>query len=125
LYVQLLDGGIGRLLRVPNGAKPEQVPLPFEDAVDVAPADPRVPGALLLMTSWIKATKVYAYDPATKQVVDTQLQPTGPHDEAANIEAEEVKIPTYDGTLVPLSIVHQKGMKLNGSNPTNVYGYGS
>ena len=30
-----------------------------------------------------------------------------------------------DGTLVPLSIVHRKGLKLDGSNPTILYGYGA
>ncbi len=32
---------------------------------------------------------------------------------------------SHDGTLVPLSIVHKKGLKLDGSNPTIVYGYGA
>ena len=37
----------------------------------------------------------------------------------------EVKVPSYDGTLVPLSIVHPKGMKLDGSNWTILTGYGA
>jgi prolyl oligopeptidase len=37
----------------------------------------------------------------------------------------EVKVPSYDGTLVPLSIIHPKGMKLDGSNPTELIGYGA
>jgi prolyl oligopeptidase len=88
-------------------------------------ADPRVPGALLLVNSWTKAGAIWAYDPKTKTTSDTYLQPTGPHDEFTNVEAEELKIPSYDGTLVPLSIVHPKGMKLDGSNPTLLYAYGS
>jgi prolyl oligopeptidase len=36
----------------------------------------------------------------------------------------EVKIPSHDGTLVPLSIVHKKGLKLDGTNPTLIEGYG-
>ena len=34
-------------------------------------------------------------------------------------------VPSYDGALVPLSIIHPKGMKLNGSNPTELTGYGA
>jgi prolyl oligopeptidase len=60
-----------------------------------------------------------------KQVTDTKLQPAGPYDNPADLEAVEVKIPSYDGTLVPLSIVQRKGLKLDGSNPTFLFGYGS
>ena len=125
LYVQLLDGGIGRVLRVPYGSHPqaEEVALPFKGDVAVG-TDPRVPGALLYLTSWTSAFKIYAYDPDTKQVRDTRIQPTGPYDAPASIESEEVKARSYDGTLVPLSVVHEKNLKLDGSNPTLIEGYG-
>ncbi len=126
LYVRLLDGGVGRLLRIPYGAAPkaESVALPYDGAVFLR-ADPGVPGTLLYVTSWTKAFKVFAYDPKTNRVTDTRLQPAGPYDDPVNVESAEVKAPSYDGTLVPLSITYQKGMKLNGSNPTFLTGYGA
>lgn len=126
LYVKLQDGGIGRLLRVPYnaGAKAERVDLPFEGAIYDLSSEPRVPGVLFEMTSWTKAFRIHAYDPLTKRVADTRLQPLGPHDDPSNIESEEVRVRSYDGTLVPLSIVHSKEMKRDGSNPTILYGYG-
>jgi prolyl oligopeptidase len=126
LYVQLLDGGIGRVLRVPYGPHPkaEEVTLPFKGTVYVQ-AHPRLPGALLFMTSWTKAFAIYAYDPATNQVTDTKLQPAGPYDNPTSIESVEVKTRSYDGTMVPLSIVFPKGIKLDGSNPTLLEGYGA
>jgi prolyl oligopeptidase len=127
LYVRELDGGIGRVSRTAYGAgsKIERLPLPFEGGVSLFDSDPRVPGTLLLLNSWTKASKIYAYDPSTRQVSDTKLQPTGPHDEFADVEAEEVKVSSYDGTLVPLSIAHPKRMKLDGSNPTILGAYGA
>jgi prolyl oligopeptidase len=132
LYVRLLDGGIGRLLRVPYGAKPEvqRLALPFDGALDlpdtdVFATDLRVPGLIFAMTSWTKALRIYAYDPKTNRVSDTRLQPTGLYDDPANVESQEVKVPSYDGTLVPLSIVHLKGLKLDGTSPTHLYGYGA
>jgi prolyl oligopeptidase len=126
LYVRLLDGGIGRVLRVPFGskAKAERVALPFEGSAFVG-ADSRLPGALLFVTSWTKAFRIYAYDPETQQVTDTRIQPAGPYDDPANIEWVEVKVPSYDGTLVPLSITRPKNLKLDGSNPTLLEGYGA
>jgi len=125
LYVQLLDGGIGRVLRVPYGGHPqaEEIALPFKGAAYVG-TDPRLPGALLYLTAWTRAFKIYAYDPATKQVTDTKLQPAGPYDDPATIESVEVKVSSFDGTQVPLSIVRGKGIKLDGSNPTLLEGYG-
>lgn len=127
LIVQLLDGGVGRLLRVSYGGngQTERVTLPFDGAISALVTDPRLPGALLTMTSWTKAPKIYAYDPQTKRVTDTKLQPAGAVDEPSNVEAVEVKVPSYDGTLIPLSIVHPKGMKLDGTNPALLEGYGA
>ena len=126
VYVQEIEGGIGRLVRIPyGGGKPETVPLPFEGTVSVAASDPRVPGVLLDMTSWTKADKIYAYDPGTKKITDTHLQPAGPFDDPTDVESVEVKARSYDGSLVPLSIVHKRGLKLDGSNPVLLDGYGS
>lgn len=126
LYVQLLDGGIGRLLRVPYGPKPQaqEVALPFKGSL-ILQTDPRLPGALLDMTSWTRAFAIYAYDPQTNRATDTKLQPAGPYDAPTNIESAEVKVRSYDGTMVPLSIVYPKGMKLDGANPTLLDGYGA
>ena len=125
LYVQELDGGVGRLVRVPYGANPEPVALPFEGTVALAATDQRVAGTLLEMAAWTIANKVYAYNPQSKQVTDTKLQPVGPYDEPKDLESAEVKVRSYDGTMVPLSIVHKKGLKLDGAHPTLLMGYGA
>lgn len=126
LYVQLLDGGIGRVLRVSYDPHPQvkEVDLPFKGTVGLQ-TDPRLPGALVYMTSWTKAETIYAYDPMSNQVTDTKLQAPGPYGNPSDVESVEVKVPSYDGTLVPLSIVYPKGMKLDGSSPTLLEGYGA
>jgi prolyl oligopeptidase len=126
LYVQLLDGGINRVLRVPYGPHPqaEEVALPFAGSAFVG-TDPRLPGALLYLLSWTRAFKIFVYDPETKQVTETKIQPAGPYDDPTNIESVEVKVRSHDGTLVPLSIIYSKGLRLDGSNPTLLEGYGA
>jgi prolyl oligopeptidase len=126
LYVQQLDGGIGRLLRVPyDGGASHLVSLPVEGTLGLLGGDPRLPGLLMGITSWTKAGRVYYYDPDTKRVTDTGLQPRGPFDDPADIEAVEVKVRSYDGTMVPLSIITNKRIKLDGSHPTLLFGYGA
>jgi prolyl oligopeptidase len=125
LYVQLMDGGIGRLSRVTYGPSPkiESVPLPFDGTIFLN-NDPRLPGVLVSLTSWTRAFTLYAYDPKSGKMIDTGIQPAGPFDAPSNIESVEVKVPSHDGVMVPLSIVSPKGLKLDGANPLLLDGYG-
>ncbi len=125
VYVQLLDGGIGRLLRLPNRGQTERVTLPFDGSASIVASDPRHEGVLLEIKSWTKATRIYAYDPRTKKITNTGFQPVGPFDSPPDIDSVEVNAKSYDGTMVPLSIVCQRGIKLTGSHPTILYGYGA
>src|SRR5438067_10037620 len=40
-------------------------------------------------------------------------------------ESEEVQVQSHDGVMAPLSIVHKKGIALDGSHPTIIGGYGA
>ena len=42
----------------------------------------------------------------------------------AEFEVKEVFYPSKDGTKVPMFLAYKKGLKLDGSNPTLLYGYG-
>ncbi|HET6205200.1 MAG TPA: prolyl oligopeptidase family serine peptidase [Terracidiphilus sp.] len=125
LYVSLMDGGIGRLLRVPYGASttPESIPLPFDGSIYLS-SDSRVSGVAMYAITWTRAGRIYLYDPQSKKVTDTGMQPKGPYDDPGNLESVEVKVPSHDGTMVPLSIVYKKGLKLDGTNSTLMEGYG-
>jgi len=43
---------------------------------------------------------------------------------ADEYETKQVFYPSKDDTQIPMFIVHKKGIKLNGTNPTMLYGYG-
>lgn len=44
--------------------------------------------------------------------------------DATNLEVHQYEVASKDGTLIPYFIVHKKGLKLDGTNPTLVYAYG-
>jgi prolyl oligopeptidase len=125
LYVQLRDGGIGRLLRVPYRGTAEPVQLPFEGSLSLIAVDPRLAGTWFDLETWTRAAQIYAYDPKTKKITNTGLQPLGKFDAPDNLESVEVKARSYDGEMIPLSIVYRRGLKLDGSNPTLLWGYGA
>ena len=125
VYVRLRDGSISRLLRVPFRGKTEQVALPFDGSVHLVATDSRLDGTLLELATWTRAGQIYAYDSRAKKITNTGLQPLGPFDAPPNLESVEVKARSYDGTVIPLSIVHQRGIKLDGTNPTLLSGYGA
>jgi len=126
LYVSLLDGAVTRIQRVPYGPhpEPEEVALPVQGTAQVH-ADLRFPGALLFLSGWTEAERIWCYDPGRRQVVDTQLQSLGPDDRPGTIASREVEVVSHDGTSVALSIVGPTGMVRDGSHPTLLMGYGA
>ena len=126
LYVQELDGGLGKLVKASySNYALESVALPVKGTLELFGGDPRLPNLVMGLSSWTTAYHIYKYDSGTKKVTDTGLVPAGLYDDPPNIEAEEVKVPTTSGTMIPLSIVHKKGLKLDGTNPTLLSGYGA
>jgi prolyl oligopeptidase len=127
LYLRRMNGAASDLLRLPYGkdAKPRPVALPFSMDIDALAADPREPGVVFNASAWTRFGGYYAFDAKAGKIVDTGLQPQGRYDNPKDLVATEVKVRSHDGTMVPLSIVHRKGVKLDGSNPTILWGYGA
>jgi len=44
--------------------------------------------------------------------------------ESEYYEVKQVEYDSYDGTTVPMFIIHKKGLRLDGTHPTLLYGYG-
>ncbi|MBA4174981.1 MAG: S9 family peptidase [Leptothrix sp. (in: Bacteria)] len=126
LYLQAREGNVQRLYRLAYGddAAPQEVQLPVLGAFSLASAQSDLPGLLVELQSWTRARQVYAVA-ADGAVSNTGLQPAGPFDAPADIVATEVLVKSHDGTMVPMSMIHKQGVKLDGSNPTLLYGYAS
>ena len=127
LYVRKMNGGNSELYRLDYAprAKPVAIALPFVGDIGNLAVDTRVPGVVFELGGWTRFGSFYAFDPVSRKVTDTGLQPQGKYDNPGTLVATEVRATAPDGTLIPLSIVHKKGLKLDGNNPTVVYGYGA
>ena len=125
LYVTRRDGAVSHLLRYPlkGGEKPRPLALPIEGSIELAGVDYRLPGVLATLQSWTRSAQIYGIDGGVAR--NTGLQPRGPFDAPTQYVSTEVLVPSHDGAQVPLSIIHRRDLKLDGSNPTLLYGYGS
>jgi prolyl oligopeptidase len=125
LLLHDLDGGIARLRRVQrSGGQPELVALPFDGTILEWTNEAAHAEVLLSMTSWTVSPRVYRYDATMNTLEDTGWLPPSPVD-FSSVEAYQVRAPSRDGTLIPLSIIHRRGLQRDGTNPTLVIGYGS
>ncbi len=128
LYAGILEGVPHKISRVPytNGAKAEPITLPADEPsgyIEAASLD--LPGILVRTRSWTREGRVYRFDPEAKTLTDTGLLPSGKFDSPAGLQSTEVMVASHDGVQVPLSIIHRQDVKLDGTNPTILSGYGA
>ncbi|MBA3885137.1 MAG: S9 family peptidase [Acidobacteria bacterium] len=75
--------------------------------------------------SMLTPSSVYDYDMNTRQRTLLKRQEVLGGYDPAQYEARRVWAEARDGTKVPISIVHKKGVKLDGTAPMLLYAYGS
>lgn len=74
------------------------------------------------VTSFLQPTSLMLADAATGKV--TLVKQLPPKFDAKDMVAEQFEATSKDGTKVPYFVVHKKGIKLDGTNPTLLYAYG-
>ncbi|EDX77219.1 peptidase, S9A (prolyl oligopeptidase) family, N-terminal beta-propeller domain protein [Coleofasciculus chthonoplastes PCC 7420] len=75
-----------------------------------------------VFTSFTTPATIYRYDMVTGER-SLFRQPTVDFD-PTQYETRQVFYRSKDGTQVPMFITHKKGLRLDGNNPTYLYGYG-
>jgi prolyl oligopeptidase len=123
LYVIDIVGGPSRVRVFDSEAHAMPAPaLPPISAVDqvVSTGGGNV---LLNVSTYLQPSAWYRFDAATGKSVRSALFQTSP----ANFDDAEIVrefAASKDGTRVPVNIIRLKTTKLDGSNPTRLYGYG-
>lgn len=125
LYVIETVEGAASVRRVGlDGASLPAPPLPFPGAISGTFADPTLEGILLKIEGWAHSEEWLRFDTATSRWVDTNITPPSPVD-YSNMEVTRLQAKSKDGTVVPISLLHRRGIPLDRSNPVVLYGYGS
>ncbi len=81
------------------------------------------PDVYYSFASYVRPSTIYAYDVESGEstaVISPEVNGFNPDDYVT----EQVFYPSADGTRVPMFITRHKDVKLDGTNPTLLYGYG-
>lgn len=87
-------------------------------------ADPKSNKLRFKYWSLVTPTGVYDYDLKTKKLELMKLEEINGYDPSDYVQ-RMVFATAKDGTRIPVSLVHRKGLKKNGKNPAYLYGYGA
>ena len=118
-YLKNVTSKIDRFDR--NGKLLSTLPLPgLGDASISTESD--LSSAFISYESFNEPKSIYAFDleSAKRELWQRPNVPVDP----AMMEVKQVFFPSKDGTKVPMFLVYKKGLKLDGNNPTLLYGYG-
>lgn len=76
--------------------------------------------------NWLSPNTIYDYNPANGAVTKNKYFNTakGYPDYEKLYDVKEIEIKSHDGTMVPLSIIHPKNIRMDGSTPAYITGYG-
>ncbi len=122
ISVQYLDSAKTRIAMYDfNGKSKGDLELPGIGSGGLSTSDDRTE-AFLSFSSYNMPRSIYRVDLASGER-ELWARPDVPVD-PSKIEVKQVWYDSKDGTPVSMFIVHKKGLKLDGNNPTILYGYG-
>jgi prolyl oligopeptidase len=104
--------------------KGRAVPMPLKGAAFLATDPARAYGDWVYhLSSWTRPPLILrlAGDKSADAGLPTLKKPAG----LPEIEVTDLKCTSWDGVQVPMTVLHRKGLKRDGTNPTLLMGYGA
>ncbi|QDO94326.1 S9 family peptidase [Formosa sediminum] len=109
-----------------NSTSSEELKLPFTAGrADLSARGSKFSEIWVNLSGWTSPDKRYLYNPETKTFVFQPLSTPVEYPELENLIAKEVMVKSHDGVMVPVSIIYNKNMKMNGENSAVIYSYGA
>lgn len=105
-----------------DGKQIREITLPGVGAAGSFGGKQKATTTYFTFSNYITPTTIYSYD-IEKGSTEVFNKPKSAFD-GSNYVSEQFFYESKDGTKVPMIITHHKDIKLDGSNPTILYGYG-
>ena len=126
LVLDILDNVKSRIVEVRREGGQwvaNEVPVPATSAIGVTPLDPNDSNDYWMsVTSFTEPTTLYLATPGKTEREKMKSLPA--FFDAKGITTRQFEAKSKDGTRVPYFVVMREDAKLDGSNPTILYGYG-
>ena len=133
-HFQLTPGGLVAALRVGTSVRLRRhaagdtaghdVPAPASGAAFLVETPAHDSASLLYgFSGWTEPSQLYQLKGDVSKALAFGLRAVPPG--LPEVTVTEVLVPSHDGVRVPMTILHCKGLKLDGSNPVLLNGYGS
>ncbi|MEO6917520.1 MAG: prolyl oligopeptidase family serine peptidase [Collimonas sp.] len=102
--------------------KGQAIPAPFKGAASLQ-NDPAhaYSDVLYSLNGWTELPRTLLLKGKVSSDPGLRVNPTMPS--LPDVEVVDVKVPSYDGAMVPMTLLYKKGLKRDGSNPTLLDGY--
>jgi len=105
-----------------DGRFVKDLPLPTLGSIGEISGERKDDEMFYAFTSFLYPTTIFRY--AFKSGVTSVFKAPAIDFDPSGYETKQVFYTSKDGTRVPMFVTHKKGLRLDGSNPTYLYGYG-
>ncbi len=125
-YTTIKNGIESKLYYVDDTLKTKEIVLPnYSGGIFIESISPQSSFLRIWSYGYISPLIYYHYNVSNNKFLEEGIIPTTTFKDFENLTVETTEVPSDDGELIPLSIIRKKNTKLNGSNPTLMFGYGS
>lgn len=124
LFLSILDEVTGQLVSAkpgPQGWEVSNLGLPQNGALDVVSVDEWTDAAFIKFASFLQPDTLYTVELGGKP---EEIASLPARFDASDMVTEQKFATSKDGTKVPYFVIRHKGVKMDGTTPTILYGYG-
>jgi prolyl oligopeptidase len=126
LLIVYSNGVVDRLVKYDlTTGQITEINLPKSGTVGVNCPDWKTDRCLVGVTSWTSPLTSYDFDAQKDTFAKSMFNTDVVYPGFENLVSEEVEVPGHDGTMIPLSIVYDKGIPMDGSSSCILTGYGA
>ena len=128
LYYTVKSNGVETKVfaRPLDGDKSEQIKLPLTaGSASLSSKGPDHDDLWISVSGWTTPGKRFKYLADSNEFIHEPISSVAEYPELENLVVKEVMVESHDGVMVPVSILHNKNMKMDGSTPLTMYSYGS
>ncbi|HST37100.1 MAG TPA: prolyl oligopeptidase family serine peptidase [Allosphingosinicella sp.] len=125
LIVSILDNVRGRAFAMDHAGgrwRTSEIALPRNATISIASASDQDEQAMFGVTDYLTPTTLWHYDGASGQLARLKSSPAR-FDGSGHV-VEQLEAVSADGTRIPYFLIRPRAMRMDGSTPTLLYGYG-